>query len=132
VRPTRLAAGRERPLGCQAGDIDGASFRFQVGEEEWSGDLRTVRSVKALHDVTVATYGAYPDASVELRTRPTTTSTTKEDDMSDSTSPVPAEEARPEDKSEERQAPETKVVNEPAPRAGSRGPIRPRAVHVAE
>ena len=54
-------------------DIDGASFRFQVGEESWDGDLRTVQSVKQLKDVTVATFGAYPAASVELRTRPTVT-----------------------------------------------------------
>lgn len=52
------------------GDIDGASFRFKVGEESWDGELRTIRSIAELHDVTVATYGAYPEASVELRTRP--------------------------------------------------------------
>src|SRR5215211_572528 len=50
-------------------DIDGASFRFAVDQESWQGDLRTVRSVKELKDVTVATFGAYPAASVELRTR---------------------------------------------------------------
>lgn len=54
------------------GDVDGASFRFIVGEEDWNGELRTVRTVRELHDVTVATYGAYPAASVELRTRPDT------------------------------------------------------------
>jgi HK97 family phage prohead protease len=37
------------------GDIDGASFRFDVGQEAWDGDIRTVKTVKALHDVTVAT-----------------------------------------------------------------------------
>jgi uncharacterized protein len=58
----RAAVGR--------GDIDGASFRFVVGDEDWDGDLRTVKTVKDLMDVTVATYGAYPAASVELRTRP--------------------------------------------------------------
>jgi uncharacterized protein len=50
-------------------DIDGASFRFQVDQESWQGDLRTVESVKQLKDITVATFGAYPAASVELRTR---------------------------------------------------------------
>ncbi len=53
------------------GDIDGASFRFDVGQEAWDGDIRTVKTVKALHDVTVATFPAYPAASVELRTKPT-------------------------------------------------------------
>jgi len=66
----------DSPLGenvreaVKRGDIDGASFRFVVGDEEWDGDVRTVKSVSALQDVTVATYGAYPDASVELRVRP--------------------------------------------------------------
>ena len=66
----------DSPLGenvraaVKRGDIDGASFRFVVGEETWEGDLRTVESVSELRDVTVATYGADPDASVELRTRP--------------------------------------------------------------
>jgi HK97 family phage prohead protease len=50
-------------------DIDGASFRFRVDQESWQGDLRTIESVKELKDVTVATFGAYPAASVELRTR---------------------------------------------------------------
>jgi len=59
----RTAVGR--------GDIDGASFRFRVGEESWSGSERTVQTVAELQDVTVATFGAYPAASVELRTRPT-------------------------------------------------------------
>jgi uncharacterized protein len=65
----------DSPLGenvraaVRRGDIDGASFRFVVGEEEWQGDVRTVKSVQELRDVTVATYQAYPDASVELRTR---------------------------------------------------------------
>jgi uncharacterized protein len=53
------------------GDIDGASFRFDVGQETWDGDVRTVKTVKALHDVTVATFPAYPAASVELRSKPT-------------------------------------------------------------
>jgi HK97 family phage prohead protease len=66
----------ESPLGenvreaVRRGDIDGASFRFVVGEEDWDGELRTIKSVAELHDVTVATFGAYPAASVELRTRP--------------------------------------------------------------
>jgi uncharacterized protein len=50
-------------------DIDGASFRFRVDEDSWQGDLRTIETVKELKDVTVATFGAYPAASVELRTR---------------------------------------------------------------
>ena len=51
------------------GDIDGASFRFVVADEDWNGDVRTVTKVKELHDVTIATYPAYASASIELRTR---------------------------------------------------------------
>src|SRR3954447_22803402 len=51
-------------------DVDGASFRFKVADDVWDGEIRTVTKIQELHDVTVATYGAYPDASVELRTRP--------------------------------------------------------------
>jgi len=71
------------------GDIDGASFRFVVGEEQWEGNRRTIVSVKELQDVTVATYGAYPDASVELRTRPESPNTT-EDTMNTETPEAPS------------------------------------------
>jgi hypothetical protein len=40
-----------------------------VSEESWDGELGTVTSVKELHSVNMATYGACPTASVELRTR---------------------------------------------------------------
>jgi len=78
----------DSPLGenmrsaVRRGDLDGASFRFEVGDEDWNGDVRTVKSVKALRDVTLATYPAYPTASVELRTKPTTS---KEETMDEST-----------------------------------------------
>jgi uncharacterized protein len=51
------------------GDVDGASFRFRVGDEEWNGERRTITRIAALHDVTLATYPAYPATSIELRTR---------------------------------------------------------------
>ena len=110
----------DSPLGenvkaaVRRGDIDGASFRFRVGEEFWDGDLRTVKSVAELKDVTVATYGAYPDASVELRTRPETTNERKDEMSEESTTSERTEEARSEDKqeTEERQAPKVKVTSE--------------------
>jgi HK97 family phage major capsid protein/HK97 family phage prohead protease len=64
--------GQNMRTAISRGDLDGASFRFEVGDESWEGDTRTVRSVKALHDVTLATYPAYPSTSIELRTKPTT------------------------------------------------------------
>ena len=66
----------DSPLGdnvrsaVKRGDLDGASFRFVVGTDEWSDDVRTVTAVRQLHDLSLATYPAYPAASVELRTRP--------------------------------------------------------------
>jgi uncharacterized protein len=94
----------DSPLGenmrsaVRRGDLDGASFRFEVGDEDWDGDIRTVRSVKALRDVTLATYPAYPAASVELRTKPTTSkeetmdeSTTTEQEVEDAVHDEPAE-----------------------------------------
>lgn len=65
------------------GDIDGASFRFTVDRDSWDGDLRTVESVRELKDITVATFGAYPAASVELRTRPTDQGEAQGDNMGD-------------------------------------------------
>ena len=66
------------------GDLDGASFRFEVGDEAWDGDTRTIKNVKALHDVTLATYPAYPAASVELRTKPATREETAMEDTTPS------------------------------------------------
>lgn len=81
----------DSPLGenvreaVRRGDIDGASFRFKVGQESWEGETRTVETIAELHDVTVATYGAYPDASVELRTRPENNTTAGESRQEDTT-----------------------------------------------
>ena len=64
------------------GDLDGASFRFVVGDETWDGDRRTVTRVAELHDVTLATYPAYPAASIELRSRnPKPAKPEKENDL---------------------------------------------------
>ncbi|MDP9346368.1 MAG: HK97 family phage prohead protease [Actinomycetota bacterium] len=51
------------------GDVDGMSFRFTIDRETWDGDVRTVESVKALEDVCLATFPAYPSTSVEMRAR---------------------------------------------------------------
>jgi HK97 family phage major capsid protein/HK97 family phage prohead protease len=62
---------RDLKESLRRGDLDGMSFRFEVGEEEWSdiGEIRTVKQVAALHDVCLATYPAYPSTSVELRSK---------------------------------------------------------------
>jgi uncharacterized protein len=113
----------DSPLGenvkaaVKRGDIDGASFRFQVGDEEWSDDLRTIKSVTALHDVTLATYPAYPDSSVELRSRNTNNNATRNeaDKVSDESKTEERSNEQRSEETEERKAPEVKVVNEPAP-----------------
>jgi HK97 family phage prohead protease len=67
-------------------DIDGASVRFTVDKDSWQDNLRTVESVKEVKDITVATFGAYPAASVDLRTRNNNDvahAPQKEQDMSD-------------------------------------------------
>jgi uncharacterized protein len=50
-------------------DLDGASFRFRVAEDKWDGDRRTITRIGALNDITLATYPAYPETSIERRTR---------------------------------------------------------------
>lgn len=65
------------------GDIDGASFRFVIGEESWTDNVRTIERVAALHDITVATLPAYPDTSIELRTKPDNKEKTMEDTRED-------------------------------------------------
>jgi len=53
------------------GDMNGASFAFQVDEEEWEEDgdypTRTIRSVKSLRDVSIVTDPAYPHTAVGIR-----------------------------------------------------------------
>lgn len=106
----------DSPLGdnvrtaVERGDITGASFRFRVGDEDWNGELRTIRSIAELHDVTVATYGAYPEASVELRTRPKDNETAaqrqEEDTMNeDRSGGEDRAEEQDQDRAEERSAP---------------------------
>jgi uncharacterized protein len=86
----------DSPLGnnvreaVRRGDLDGASFRFEVGEEDWAGEVRTIKTVKALHDASLATYPAYPEASIELRTKPET----KEETVETATENHGAEEVR--------------------------------------
>lgn len=84
------------------GDLDGASFRFQVGDEEWDGDLRTVKTVKSLHDVTLATYPAYPASSIELRTRPENTTTAAEPQENDTMETEDRNEAQTSEQTEDR------------------------------
>lgn len=53
------------------GDLQGCSFAFQVGEDEWSDGTayptRTIHSVKTLRDVSVVTDPAYEHTEVGIR-----------------------------------------------------------------
>lgn len=102
----------------ERGDLRAGSWQMVVGRDEWRGDTRHVHEISELRDVSVVSSPAYPSATVEYRAAPNTTS--KEDQVSEESTPsVPAEEARAEDESEERKAPEVKVVNEPPPNSGN-------------
>src|SRR5438552_14511868 len=61
---------RDLKTSLTRGDLDGMSFSFTVGDEDWDNDVRVVNTVTSLRDITIATFPAYPAASVQLRTRP--------------------------------------------------------------
>ncbi len=52
---------------AERGDLDGASFSFRFGEQEFDGDVRVHTSVARLYDVAPVTIGAYAGASTEAR-----------------------------------------------------------------
>lgn len=53
------------------GDLDGMSFSFTIAAESWDGDVRVVERVESLRDICIACFPAYPETSVQLRTRNT-------------------------------------------------------------
>jgi HK97 family phage prohead protease len=100
----------------ERGDLRAGSWQMVVGRDRWEGDTRHIEQIAELRDVSVVSSPAYPAATVEYRAAPTTTNKEDKSMSEESTSPVPAEEARTEDtKQEERQAPEVKVTSEPTP-----------------
>lgn len=60
-------SGRDLYAMVKRGDLNESSFAFTIQDESWEGDLRTIRSVGKLFDVSVTTYGAYPQTSAEAR-----------------------------------------------------------------
>ena len=52
---------------AERGDLDGASFAFAFGQQEFDGDVRVHTSVARLFDVSPVTVGAYAGASTEAR-----------------------------------------------------------------
>lgn len=55
---------------AEAGSIGGASFGFQVVDDAWKGNLRTLRDVNLREISVVSAWPAYPQTSVSARHRP--------------------------------------------------------------
>ena len=60
--------GKDLAISMKRGDITQSSFAFTVDEDEWStdengNDLRTIKKIKRLYDVSPVTYPAYTDAN---------------------------------------------------------------------
>lgn len=57
----------------ERGDLDQNSFAFYIEEDEWKNeeglDVRYIKKVRELRDITLATYPAYKDTSVSLAQR---------------------------------------------------------------
>lgn len=88
--PPDTSYARDLAACMDRGDIDQCSFAFVVapGGAEWSedpatgGDIRTVKNISRLYEVSVVTFPAYPQTSSELRT--------SADILSERPSPAPA------------------------------------------
>ena len=60
--------GKDLVVSMERGDITQSSFAFTVEEDDWSTDndgnnIRTIKKIKRLYDVSPVTYPAYPDAN---------------------------------------------------------------------
>ena len=137
-RPARQSARRERGRADRA-----RRHRRRLASGSWSarraghGDVRTVEAIAELHDVTTsATYGAYPDASVELRLenkQPPLRSGRRSDMAESRTTEAPAEERARRERAARRRGADRgshRGAHRAAPaRCGSR--TAPRGLHVA-
>lgn len=60
--------GNDLVVSMERGDITQSSFAFTVAEDDWSTDengnnIRTIKKINRLYDVSPVTYPAYPDAN---------------------------------------------------------------------
>lgn len=60
--------GNDLIVSMERGDINQSSFAFTVEEDDWSTDedgnnIRTIKKINRLYDVSPVTYPAYPDAN---------------------------------------------------------------------
>lgn len=73
--PPNTSYAHDLAMCMDRGDVDQCSFSFTVapGGSEWSedpetgGEIRTVKKIARLWDVSVVTYPAYPQTSSEIR-----------------------------------------------------------------
>jgi HK97 family phage prohead protease len=73
--PPDTTYARDLAVSMDRGDIDQCSFSFTVapGGADWSedpatgADIRTVKKISRLYDVSIVTYPAYPQTSSEIR-----------------------------------------------------------------
>lgn len=70
INPPDTTAGRDTVESLRRGDLDGMSFAFRTVSDKWETkdgqDVRTLLDVDLL-DVSIVTYPAYPDTSVQVR-----------------------------------------------------------------
>lgn len=63
--------GEDVRVAIERGDLRSTSWRMVVGEDEWHGDVRHVKRIAELRDVTVTAAPAYGDAApAEYRSQP--------------------------------------------------------------
>ncbi len=60
--------GKDLVVSMERGDINQSSFAFTVDKDEWTTDddgnnIRTIKKIKRLYDVSAVTYPAYPEAN---------------------------------------------------------------------
>lgn len=72
ITPPDTQLARDLMELMKRGDVDQMSFAFRTGKDTWAIDEegnveRTILEFKALYDVSIVTYPAYPDTSVALR-----------------------------------------------------------------
>lgn len=72
--PPDTEAARSLVAAIERGDIDGASIRFGLSRDgydyvsdEKDGEIREIKRVDRLRDISIVTFPAYPDASAELQ-----------------------------------------------------------------
>ena len=52
---------------CKRGDLRGMSFGFEVAEDEYQGDLRVIKKIKSLAEISITPFPAYKSTHLEAR-----------------------------------------------------------------